>query len=119
MASICKRDFEDNKIKEHDLNLDSFVNFMTSIESSKITILMKEREDNEIRISLRSDYFLDKNSAWDVINVSEIAKTFGGGGHRSASGCSIHRPLLDAEKLMLDACIEAISKNNQLKKDLP
>lgn len=107
LAVITKKDFLNNEIEEYELNLDGLVNFMTAVETAKITVLIKERE-NEIRVSFRSDFFKYGDS-WTAINVSKIAKKFGGGGHATASGCSVKKPLSLAKKLIVDACLEGLN----------
>jgi phosphoesterase RecJ-like protein len=44
-------------------------------------VFFKEIGQNEWRVSLRSK---------DAIDVNAVAKTFGGGGHKNASGCTAH-----------------------------
>lgn len=111
LASIGKGMFEKYSIAEYELNLDGLVNFLTAIETTRITVLLKERDD-EIRVSLRSDYYRDSKSAigWSILDVSRIAGQFGGGGHRSAAGCSVKSDLATAERLILAACAKAISE---------
>jgi phosphoesterase RecJ-like protein len=113
LASIDKGMFEKYSIAEYELNLDGLVNFMTAIETTRITVLLKERDD-EIRVSLRSDYYQDSKGStpWKVIDVSRIAGQFGGGGHLSAAGCSVKSDLATAERLILAACAKAIKEDD-------
>ena len=59
----------------------------------KIAVILKEREDG-IHCSLRSKFEYD---------VSKVAETFGGGGHKNASGCVIVDTLEGAKKQMKKA----------------
>jgi len=64
---------------------DGFTDVVRSARGSKVVLAFIEREDGGSKVSLRS-----KGS---VLNVSEIAGMFGGGGHVNASGISNSRPL--------------------------
>lgn len=71
-----KREFYDlTKAKEEDT--EGFVEFLVSIKGVEIAILFKEKKDG-IKVSMRSK---------GKVDVENIAKKFGGGGHREAAGC--------------------------------
>ncbi|MGB9588616.1 MAG: DHH family phosphoesterase, partial [Armatimonadota bacterium] len=57
-------------------------------------ILFREGIDGTTRISLRSR---------DGLDVSQIAHLFGGGGHRTAAGCTVSAPLDQAINLVVNA----------------
>jgi phosphoesterase RecJ-like protein len=61
-------------------NLSDFSNFLRSIKGVKISVLIKEIEKNIVSISLRSRA---------PVEVLDLAKTFGGGGHKYACGFKI------------------------------
>jgi phosphoesterase RecJ-like protein len=61
-------------------NLNDFSNFLRSIKGVKISALIKEFEKNMVSVSLRSRA---------PIEVLNLAKTFGGGGHKYACGFKI------------------------------
>jgi len=58
-------------------NLNDFSNFLRSIKGVKISALIKEFEKNMVSVSLRSR---------SPVEVLDLAKTFGGGGHKYACG---------------------------------
>ena len=61
------------------------------------------REDNsETKVSLRSN---DQN-----FDVSKIAVSMGGGGHKVAAGINIKSPLLVVKDLILDKVIDELRK---------
>ncbi len=60
-------------------DVEGFVDFPRSITSVKIAAFVKEGKDGSISVSLRAKGEHD---------VAEIAKAFGGGGHRNAAGFS-------------------------------
>ncbi|MFA6796540.1 MAG: inositol monophosphatase family protein [Bacilli bacterium] len=74
-----------------------FVNSIGHINSSRIYCLIAEKEDGTCAVELRSI---------GNINVQEIAKSFGGGGHFNASGCIIDS-LEKADEVVLK-CDEAL-----------
>lgn len=59
--------------------LEDFINFPRGIEGVEVASLIRRRSDGTIRVSLRSAGNID---------VAKIARNFGGGGHRNASGCT-------------------------------
>lgn len=68
---------------------EDFANYPRSIEGVEVSALFREMEDLRIKVSLRSKLRVD---------VSRIAKSFGGGGHEHAAGCVLHAGLVAAKK---------------------
>ncbi len=60
---------------------DGLSNFLTKLYEAKIIIVLRELPNNEIKVSLRT--------VRDNLDLSALAKKFGGGGHRRASGFSV------------------------------
>jgi len=61
------------------------VNYLISIAGVESAVFLREvPETDQFRLSIRSK---------GKINVAQIAEHFGGGGHRSASGCTLDGPL--------------------------
>jgi phosphoesterase RecJ-like protein len=61
------------------------VNYLISIADTEAAVFLREVADtSQFRLSIRSKGKLD---------VSRVAEHFGGGGHRSASGCTLAGPL--------------------------
>lgn len=67
---------------------DEFASIPRSIDSVVISALFREMGSGRIKVSLRSK---------ESIDVSAIAKKFGGGGHSHAAGCSITGTLQEAK----------------------
>lgn len=66
---------------------------LRSINSTDISIVLKENEDkNSTKVSLRSK----------TIDLTPIAEHFRGGGHKMAAGCTIKKPAKVAIELVLD-----------------
>ncbi len=82
-------------------NLSDFANFLRSIKGVKISALIKEVEKNTISVSLRSRA---------PIEIVELAKSFGGGGHKYACGFKIEvkdfYEFLNSFKEILKNCCE-------------
>ena len=84
--SIVKKDImEFYEAKPSDL--DGVIDEMRTTEGIEVAILLNEREQGDFKISMRSN---------DIVDVSEIARYFGGGGHVRAAGCSIKGSAFDA-----------------------
>ena len=82
---------------------EGLINLLRSIEGVKVAAFFEEIEnDHRIRISLRSKDLL--------LNVSEIALRFGGGGHPMASGIRMKGPLHEAGDKVLSALQEAVNQ---------
>ncbi|MHB9035357.1 MAG: DHH family phosphoesterase [Armatimonadota bacterium] len=89
-ARITKNDLDE--LGATDSDTDSIVNHVTAVKGPRVAILFRETKPNSIRISLRSR---------DGIDVNQIAKVFGGGGHVAAAGCHYEGSLCDAEKVVV------------------
>jgi bifunctional oligoribonuclease and PAP phosphatase NrnA len=70
------------------------VNHGLSIRGVEAAILLRENAPGQFRVSLRSR---------DRINVSEVARLFGGGGHPSAAGCRLDGALEEVQLRLLEA----------------
>ena len=69
------------------------IDAIRQLEGTRIACMLREQGDI-IRGSLR---------AKDSTDVSELARRFGGGGHRAAAGFTLQRPIEDALLTMVDA----------------
>jgi len=73
---------------------DQFVDYLVSIEGVAVSLFFKEYEQSRFRVSLRSS---------DKVNVNQIAKEFGGGGHPNAAGCQIDGMPEDVKSRLVEA----------------
>lgn len=94
---ITKEMLRDNSISFNDV--DGITSYTRDIQGVEVGILLKEKKENEIKVSLRSKNYVD---------VSEIAKSFGGGGHVRAAGCTINDSIENAKKRVLEAVLKSI-----------
>ena len=76
---------------------EGIINFARSIESSEIAILFRETgTENRVKVSFRSKGNID---------VNKLAASFSGGGHATASGCTVFGKLEEVEKkVLIKAC---------------
>ena len=86
-STVYQRDFRRFKAKLSDV--DSVADDLRAVEGVKIAAVFRETEKKSYRVSLRSSY---------GINVAQVAKHFGGGGHHNAAGCSVSAA--EKEKLL-------------------
>lgn len=83
-----------------DEDTENFVNFLGSVDGAKVAILFREIKPRYVKVSLRSKD--------EGINVAEIARQFGGGGHPAAAGCKLYQPLSSALEAVLNAVCKSL-----------
>jgi phosphoesterase RecJ-like protein len=83
--SVTQDQMERCRAKEEDC--EGLVNYALSIHDVQVAAFFRELPDGRYRVSLRSK---------GDINVATVAESFGGGGHKAASGCSLPGPLSSA-----------------------
>ena len=66
------------KVSAEEDDLEGIVELLNTVPEAKYSMLLKQRGD-EVKGSLRSEVYKG-------VDVSEIARTFGGGGHKLAAG---------------------------------
>lgn len=81
-----------DNISKNELDTEGMVNLARDIASVEVAVFLKEKQPNVIKASLRS-----KN----IVDVSAIAKEFGGGGHIRASGCTLSGTIEQAKRKIL------------------
>ncbi|SDK47142.1 DHH family phosphoesterase [Natronincola ferrireducens] len=83
---------DQNLMKEFDItpnDIDGVINYARDIEGIEIAILLKESSQNEVKVGFRSKSYVD---------VSALARKFGGGGHKKASGATMLGELVEVRK---------------------
>lgn len=83
-----------NELGVKSQELEGIAGIMLQVEGVKAAVTMKEKEGGFFKISMRSP---------DDVNVSEICKTFGGGGHVNAAGCKIYGSAEDVKNQLVEA----------------
>ena len=75
---ITKKDFDLYEITSDDL--DGIIDQLRVTEGVECALFLYEKESGEYKVSMRSN---------GKVDVSKIARTFGGGGHVRAAGCTM------------------------------
>ncbi|MCL1997503.1 MAG: bifunctional oligoribonuclease/PAP phosphatase NrnA [Turicibacter sp.] len=79
-------------------NLDGMIEHLLNIRRATVALLIYERGDGEVKISMRSK----------KINVGAIAAHFGGGGHKLAAGATVKGDIFEVESQVLPLLQEAL-----------
>ena len=74
---------------------EGFIDLLASTRTADVTVLFKEADATEVRVSIRTSARAD---------AVAITSAFGGGGHARAAGCSVARPLAEAITEVLAEC---------------
>jgi len=80
VSYLSKKDIEECGARQEDIS--GLVSVINTVSDAKFSLLLTESDDNKIRGSLRSEEYKG-------IDVSRIAKSLGGGGHKLASGFEV------------------------------
>lgn len=94
-------------LKRHKAELrgtEDFINFPRSIKGVKVAMAFRETGKDIIKVSLRSN---------EGVDVCKLAKLLGGGGHSSASACTLKGNLPEIEEAVLLKAKEHIGKNRK------
>jgi phosphoesterase RecJ-like protein len=84
---ITRKDYEEVGAKEE--HSDGFVDYVRNVEGVEVAISFKETRDGKVKVSFRSS---------GVVDVSETARRFNGGGHENAAGCTVEGELRHVEE---------------------
>jgi phosphoesterase RecJ-like protein len=72
---------------------EGIVDYSLFLREVQVGALFKELTPGKTKVSLRSQ---------NGIDISPIAKSFGGGGHPNASGCALSLPMAEAKRTVLE-----------------
>ena len=89
ISYITEEDMISTGVDQNDCGI--LVNIPLEIEGIEVSIFLRKYKE-EIRVSLRSKH----------INVNEIVKVFGGGGHINAAGVTVKMPYEEIKKQVLE-----------------
>ncbi len=100
---VVRRDFiEETGTKEEDT--EGFVNFAKGLDGIKTAFIMIQKPDRETwRISLRGK---------GEINVQNVAKALGGGGHKDAAGCRIKGSEKEVKNKVINAILDELKNSS-------
>lgn len=97
VMSLRRDDFARTGASEDET--ENLINESLRLETVELAALLVER-DGEVRVSLRSR---------NEVDVSQVAKGLGGGGHARAAGCRVTGDVDDVRPRLIDACRHALA----------
>lgn len=92
LARACGGTYEDTE---------GLINLPLTVKEIQAVVFFKENAPDDWRISMRSK---------DDVDINAVAKQFGGGGHKNASGCSAQGRFEDLKALFRQKITEQIEK---------
>ena len=78
---------------------EGLINVPLTVPEIQAVVFFKEAADGKCRASFRSKGDVD---------VNKVAADFGGGGHKNASGCTLHEPLDRVRPVVIERVLRAI-----------
>ena len=96
--ALTDDDMQQAQAAEEDVN--GIVNYAKNIEGVEVGLLFREQADGTTKVGFRAHQ----------TDVGKVAASFGGGGHKLASGCSLREDLQTAVQKVLAAVSEEISQ---------
>lgn len=96
---LTEEDIRSTGAKDEDC--DGIVNIARNIKGVEVGVLLRQRENDEIRVNLRSN-------AW--VDVAQIAKIFGGGGHKRAAGFTVNGRVDDVKEKVMREIRDALRR---------
>lgn len=86
------------------IDTQEFADIPVSIDGVTVGVLLREMtKPNWVKVSLRS-----RNG----FNVNDVAKKFGGGGHKYAAGCEIQGSIAEVQQLILEELEKVLLQKN-------
>jgi phosphoesterase RecJ-like protein len=79
---------------------DGLINLPLTVKEIQAVVFFKEIDPTHFRVSMRSKGDID---------VCAVAKGFGGGGHKNASGCTVEGPYEDARRVLVARLSQAMA----------
>lgn len=92
MIVFTKDDVKSVYAKDDDY--EGIVNIARNLEGIEVCVLLREKENNEIKANIRSI---------DYVDVAKIASVFDGGGHKRAAGFTVFGNLEEVENRLIQA----------------
>jgi len=83
------------------------INLLSTISEARVAIVFVEQTESEIKVSWRSK---------DGLDVSGVARQFGGGGHMPAAGATVHGELFTVQQQVLTATHDLLNTTPGLEK---
>jgi bifunctional oligoribonuclease and PAP phosphatase NrnA len=100
---VLQKDFDE--LSAHPSDTEDLVNDCLTINGAQCAVILVEQKSGQVKCSFRSRTGLD---------VARVAESFGGGGHRQASGAMLPGPFATAQMRVLTAIEEALKAESLL-----
>jgi bifunctional oligoribonuclease and PAP phosphatase NrnA len=97
-TEIFLKDYSDTQSVPGDT--EDLINYPRSVDGVEVAMIFIEQFDGGTKVSFR---------ARSKVNVAELAATFGGGGHKLASGARLAKPLPEARDIVIAAVEKALA----------
>ncbi len=81
------------------VDVEGIVNYAKNLAGTEAGVLLREVEGGEVKVSFRAE---------GAVDVDAVARRFGGGGHRNASGARLAGPLAEARRRVLEELGRAV-----------
>ena len=98
LSAITLADLAELHAREEDV--EDIAAFLGQIEGVKVSATIRELEDGECKISLRTDPA--------YLNATNTCALLGGGGHEAASGCTVRGTAQEAQEAMKGAILQVL-----------
>jgi phosphoesterase RecJ-like protein len=92
-TAALKEDFEATGALPSDT--EDVINMTLAVAGTEVAVILVEQPSGSFKLSFRS--------RTPKVDCNELARKFGGGGHKAAAGASINAPWSEAQKQVLDA----------------
>ncbi len=99
VALVCITRAFIEKVSATDQDVEGLSSLPRQIKGAEVGILLTEKEDEKVKVSLRSNQYVD---------VSKIAMFFDGGGHQRASGCTLFMSIDTAKQKVIEKVLEQL-----------
>lgn len=97
-TAALQQDFKETGALPSDT--EDVINMTLAIAGTQVAVILVEQPNGGFKLSFRS--------RTPHVDCNELAKKFGGGGHKAAAGAFITAPWPDAQRLVLDAARNAM-----------
>jgi phosphoesterase RecJ-like protein len=91
-ARLTRDDLEKAGVLGGALETEKIIRQIRTLSDIRVVVFLTEMGDGEVKVNLRARPGFD---------VGSLAKDFGGGGHRQASGCTVEGTMPDVEKKVI------------------
>lgn len=95
VMTLRRSDFEDTGAMQEET--ERLVDLPQVVGDVQVVVLITETDNGTVRLSFRS------KPGDDAVDVNEMARQFGGGGHARAAGAKVEAPLAEVRRKVLEA----------------